>query len=197
MGMFDWYQPTPTLKCPQCQGDLQGWQGKAGPCGLFEWVQGHAHPSRQLVDDEVTMDSSELVGLFLPEEFELYTSCESCQTWISAHGWCECGTWTQVALVGPLEPPGIPENWSLLTEDDRHHLRAELRREIAPGHMLYGRSLLPIARHRERDDVLVRTIGTPNPLWIIHLTWRAESTPERPHAQSFPDLTTFVCEQNA
>jgi hypothetical protein len=46
-------------------------------------------------------------------------------------------------------------------------------------------------RRRGRDDLLVRTIGVGATLWLVHLTWRAESDPRWPRAESFPSLAAF------
>ena len=61
MGMFDWYVPRPAVACPCCATLLSGWQGKSGPCSLFEWVQGVAPPARQLVDEECASQFGETI----------------------------------------------------------------------------------------------------------------------------------------
>src|SRR3954469_9451146 len=95
MGMFDWYEPRPPLGCPRCGAELKGWQGKSGPCALFECVQGIRVPARQLVDDGVALSQAEREPLALPDAFEIYTKCVSCNAWIDAHGSCEGGIWTR------------------------------------------------------------------------------------------------------
>jgi quaternary ammonium compound-resistance protein SugE len=73
---------------------LTGWQGKCGPCVLFEWVQGQRSPVRQLVDDDVAATLAVRDQAVLPPDFELYTTCQACSTWIEALGSCErdvCG----------------------------------------------------------------------------------------------------------
>src|SRR5262249_1461659 len=112
MGMFDWYQPRPPLACPKCGAELRGWQGKSGPCALFEWVQGLRAPARQDGDDEWALAPAEREKFALPEDFELYTSCASCNLWVEALGSSGAGVWTQTTFVHPLEPPGLPgDNW--------------------------------------------------------------------------------------
>ena len=103
MGMFDWYEPQPPLPCPKCGSALTGWQGKSGPCGLFEWIQGRRSPSRQLVDEDIAISEAQRDKLVLPEEFELHTDCGTCGTWVEAHGWCDAGIWTRVNL-DPVSP---------------------------------------------------------------------------------------------
>src|SRR5690349_17171003 len=146
MGMFDWYVPEPPLSCPKCSAALHGWQGKDGPCALFEWVQGALAPPSQLVDAEVAITESEREAFRLPPEFEIYTECDSCQMWIQASGSCEAEIWLHVGFLDPLEPPGLSDDWITLRTDDRLNTLAELRREITPGHVLYGCRMTPLAR---------------------------------------------------
>ena len=192
MGMFDWYEPRPPLACPKCNATLGEWQGKSGPCALFEWVQGLRTPARQVVDDDAALTPAEREQFVLPDDFELYTTCDSCDLWVDAQGSCDAGVWTQTALVNPLEPPGLPAEWMPLQVHDRDHLLAELGREIGPGHVLEKRRLFPLARRRNRDDVLVRVIGGESPLWVVHLTWAAASDPAWPNARAFDSLTSLV-----
>ena len=196
MGMFDWYEPRPALSCPSCGSVLTGWQGKSGPCALFQWVQGCASPTAQLVDDDAACSDSFRDAARLPEDFELHTSCDSCETWIDAVGSCERGVWTRVDLLHPLEQPGLPDDWMPLRGDESLNALAELRREMPTGHVLATQKLFPIARHRGRDDVLLRTIGTDAKLWLVHLTWRPETDPKWPSARSFRDVAEFVAEQD-
>ncbi|MGK3998580.1 hypothetical protein [Sorangium sp. So ce1024] len=99
MGMFDWYTPVPPLACPRCRATLDGWQGKDGPCGLFEWVQGVPSPPRQHVDEECALSAPDRERFRLPERFEIYTDCEQCSAWIEAEGSCEGDVWSRVELV--------------------------------------------------------------------------------------------------
>jgi hypothetical protein len=196
MGMFDWYKPRPQVKCPRCDSTLAGWQGKSGPCGLFEWVQGVASPARQLVDDDCAATVEVREATRLPDDFRIYTFCNPCQTLVEALGSCERGVWIRVDLLHPLESPGLPEEWMPLRGDDGHHTLAELRREIPNGHVLADRKLFPVARHRGRDDVLLRTIGPDAQLWLVHLTWRPETDPLWPRARPFRTVAEFVAEQD-
>src|SRR5689334_4440239 len=98
MGMFDWYVPKPPVRCPHCSTALTGWQGKDGPCALFEWVQGQVSPSRQLVDDEGTISDAERSEVRLPDEFELYAPCNTCNGWVEAYGSCEDAIWNRFDL---------------------------------------------------------------------------------------------------
>lgn len=197
MGMFDWYEPRPAVNCPSCGSPLAGWQGKSGPCCLFQWVQGSLSPTTQLVDDDVACSDAVREATRLPDDFEIHTECDSCKTWVEAQGSCERGVWTRVDLLHPLEQPGLPDWWMPLRGDDSRNTLAELRREMPPGHVLATRKLFPVARHRGRDDVLLRTIGIDAQLWLVHLTWRPETDPQRPRARPFRNLAEFIAEQEA
>lgn len=192
MGLFDWFVPQPPMACPNCGTVLTGWQGKSGPCVLFEWVQGQRSPARQLVDDDAAATSAVRDRSVLPPDFELYTTCAVCSIWVEALGSCERDIWNRTDFVNPLEPPGVPEGWMPLDTRDRQLILAELKREIQPGHQLAQFKLFPLLRARGRDDLLVRTIGPGATLWLVHLTWRAESDPSWPQAQSFPSLAAFA-----
>lgn len=196
MGMFDWFEPRPALSCPSCGSVLAGWQGKSGPNCLFNWVQGRASPPTQLVDDDAACSDSVREAARLPEDFEIHTSCESCKTWVDAVGSCERGVWTRVDFLHPLEQPGLPDDWMPLLGDESLNALAELRREMPTDHVLAAQKLFPIARHRGRDDILVRTVGTDAKLWLVHLTWRPETDPTWPRARSFRDVADFVAEQD-
>ena len=90
----------------------------------------------------------------------------------------------------------MPDGWMALRGDESVNVLAEVHREIPPGHVLAGRKLFPVARHRGRDDVLLRTIGTDAKLWEVHLTWRTETDPEWPRARPFEDVAAFVADQD-
>ena len=192
MGMFDWYVPKPPLQCPKCGTTVAGWQGKDDACALFEWIQGSAAPARQLVDDEYAMLESDRNQVRLPDRFEIYTECPGCAVWMQAEGYCEAAVWTRVELLDPLEPPGLPVGWRSIRGDDRMNVAAELRREIPDGHVLHGVRLTPLGRRASRDDVLVRAIGAPAPLYVVHLTWHAETDPAWPSSQPFQSLVELM-----
>lgn len=192
MGMFDWYEPLPPLLCPKCRATLSGWQGKDGPCGLFLWVQGQVAPTAQRVDTDSELPRPERNKLTLPNQFELYTECSSCSTRIDALGWTENGRWTHAYFANPLEPPGLPDSWMPLQHDDRQLVLAALHRQIRPGHPLEAARLFPLARRRDRDDVLLRVCGTDAPLCVVNITSRSASDPIAPSLQHFEHLQAFV-----
>jgi hypothetical protein len=109
MGMFDWYEPSDELTCPECQIALKVWQGKDGPCGLFVWREGHAQAVDQRVDSDVKLDPSARASWRLPERFEIY-SYDCGRHRVEATGTCEEGTWVatqveHVAHVRAIQPP--------------------------------------------------------------------------------------------
>lgn len=194
MGIFDYYVPRPPLTCPRCGVTIDEWQGKSGPNELLEWVQGLPAPVRQRVDEEWALSEAQREQLRLPETFEIHTSCENCRTWIEAEGACREGVWAGVNLVDPLEPPGLPNGWGAVRGDDRAHIVQELHREMPPGHVLKQARLTPLARRRSRDDVLVRAVWAPFPLYLVHLTWREEDD-AWPTVQPFLTVAEFFAEE--
>jgi len=75
LGMFDWYEPVPLIKCVSCEAVPADWQGKTGPNALLVWRQGHRHPVRQCADDALA--GADLARFVLPERFRFYTTCEN------------------------------------------------------------------------------------------------------------------------
>lgn len=188
MGMFDYYEPKPPLACPKCGDELEGWQGKDGPRGLFEWVQGSRGPSRQLSS---TLPESRRSQFLSTGDWLIYTGC-SCGTGVDAIASLTDGVWTHTHFLDPLEPPGLPDGWHLMTWDERKNVLAELQREIPFDHILHGRRMIPLARHSGCDEVLIRTVDTIPTLYVVHLTWRVESDPAWPGARAFSNLSEFA-----
>ena len=75
LGMFDWYEPDPPIKCVSCDAIPNDWQGKEGPNALFVWRQGEPHPIGQRADEPLAED--DLVKYSLPDRFRFYTICEN------------------------------------------------------------------------------------------------------------------------
>ncbi|MBK8257874.1 MAG: hypothetical protein IPK82_35050 [Polyangiaceae bacterium] len=97
MGMFDWYEPQPTLMCRKCGAPLGRWQGKDGACALWVWRQGVVAPIDQEVDEECQAWLEVRTAERLPERFEIYTTCDHCDQWVDATGFCERGVWVTTA----------------------------------------------------------------------------------------------------
>jgi len=102
MGMFDWYKPDPARRCPNCFEKLKGWQGKdAGNC-LFHWQQ---HKRTPVDFDSKEFDfAAEVDDARLPDNFDFYTSCEKCDTWMVAEGLCVDGVWRYTFIREPYVP---------------------------------------------------------------------------------------------
>lgn len=62
-------------------------------------------------------------------------------------------------------------------EEQAKHLRAELLRELSPGHVLHAVDLRVIARALPQDEIVVETAG--GEVALVHLTWTG-------HAESLP-----------
>jgi hypothetical protein len=86
----------------------------------------------------------------------------------------------------------LPINWSQLNPADANPLEAELKRELSPGHPLFGRNLRAIARRDGYDDVLFTPTGDLTPVYWVHLTWAAETDPAWPWTEQYQTLAEFA-----
>lgn len=71
---------------------------------------------------------------------------------------------------------------------ERDRFEAEIRREVGPGHRLFGRRISVLARDTARDDVLV--FAYPNRVALVHLTY----APPSPDRVPWP-IATFVLDR--
>jgi hypothetical protein len=94
--MFDEYLPEVMLACPSCGASSDGWQGKDGPCALFVWQQGKAHPIAQRADEP--LDNASLRSFVLPDSFGFYTRCPNGH-FVEAKGRCVDGVWAETTLL--------------------------------------------------------------------------------------------------
>jgi hypothetical protein len=67
-------------------------------------------------------------------------------------------------------------------------LAAELARELAPAHELFGVPASAIARRLDQDDVLFALTDGTGRVAEVHLTWKANDQPPWPHAIIFATL---------
>lgn len=88
----------------------------------------------------------------------------------------------------------LPDEWSWVTVDMGRRLAAELQKEVAPGHVLYGRVVRAIARRTGQDDFLFEVPDAAAPLYVVHLTWSRETRPEFPASTPYESLEDF-CER--
>lgn len=73
-------------------------------------------------------------------------------------------------------------------------LAAELRKELGPKHVLFGRPMAAVGRRVDNDDVLFVSTGAPQTLAVVHLTWCAgqESDPGYPATTLFQSWEDWV-----
>lgn len=98
MAMFDWYEPSGDLRCPECESILVEWQSKDGACALFVWREGEAQPVDQRVDEDAKADLAVRASQRLPRQFEIY-SYDCGQHVVTAVGACHEGTWDTTELT--------------------------------------------------------------------------------------------------
>ena len=71
-------------------------------------------------------------------------------------------------------------------------LATELRRECCPGHLLHGRSCVPVAANRDDPNEFVYLTDHPDcPIAFVHLTWSVESSPIFPYAIGYAGWEAF------
>jgi hypothetical protein len=80
------------------------------------------------------------------------------------------------------------EPWHAVSPERRAQLDAEVARELPPGHILTGRTLVASAVRSDRDDVLFEVSGLGYA--VVHLTWagRRETSPEWPRTEVFRSI---------
>lgn len=88
----------------------------------------------------------------------------------------------------------LPEPWFLAGAALRAALEAELRRELAPGHALFGATVAAVAKCGACDEAAFAVEGEPGAHWArVHLTWTGhrEVTPY-PRSEEFAALGSCV-----
>jgi hypothetical protein len=82
--------------------------------------------------------------------------------------------------------------WRLVESAESDSLRAELSREVASGHPLYGVPVVVIACRDDCDDVLIEYKSEL--FAVVRLTWtgRAESDPRWPDTRFFGTLRDWI-----
>jgi hypothetical protein len=80
--------------------------------------------------------------------------------------------------------PTLPPGWFYPDEDQARNLLEELRRELPPGHPLFGVALETLAwQNGANDDTLFRHRDTPDRVTVVHLTWKM-----KPESPGFPAI---------
>ncbi|MBI2192779.1 MAG: hypothetical protein HYU36_12430 [Planctomycetes bacterium] len=73
-------------------------------------------------------------------------------------------------------------------------LERELEREVGPGHVLFGRRAVAVARRFDADDVLFHLPDGPTAFADVHLTWSCEREkhPECPSTVLYASLEDWI-----
>jgi hypothetical protein len=66
----------------------------------------------------------------------------------------------------------LPVGWFYSNAEESDLRHAELLRELAPGHPLFGTDVDVVAHREGTDDILCRHHADPDRLTVVHLTWR-------------------------
>jgi hypothetical protein len=75
-------------------------------------------------------------------------------------------------------------------------LARELRKEIGPGHVLYGKRVLALARRPDTDEAVFAVDDRDYPLAVVRLSWITvpELSPEYPPTRRYPSVAAWVAE---
>jgi hypothetical protein len=86
-----------------------------------------------------------------------------------------------------------PGPWHPVTGSDRERLEAELRRELCPGHILYGLPVLAVGRRYDQDNGLYIVATQPPSLAVVHLTYSVETDPAWPGCTRYDSIEEWLC----
>jgi hypothetical protein len=89
------------------------------------------------------------------------------------------------------------EPWHALAEEECIALRAELTRELPPGHALEGIQVKCLARRQDRDDVLFELQDGSGRFASVHLTWQAEREPPWPSTVIYEGVAVWLAAMKA
>jgi hypothetical protein len=106
MAMFDWYEPSGHLRCPECGTVLPEWQGTDGPCVLYVWKEGETKAADQRVDEDAKADPSVRAAERLPASFEIH-SYDCGLHVVTAVCACVGETWDTTVITG-VDPQYVP-----------------------------------------------------------------------------------------
>jgi hypothetical protein len=87
--------------------------------------------------------------------------------------------------------------WRAVVGDENEHFVAELKREMCPGHTLYGVSVYTVARRTNQDDFLFSLDDGSKRVAVVHLTWQAETSPEWPGTAIWPNFEAWAGDRKA
>ncbi len=117
MGMWNYYRPKETIKCPLCDGVVSDWQGRTGQVNYFLYVEGCKHPfvvEMPYTSSTPFESSPQVHDLVLPNEFFIFGECEQCQSMWDAKCYTEKEVWSKTVLI---TEHNLGE---LVDEDDKH-----------------------------------------------------------------------------
>lgn len=131
MGMFDYYEPVPSIGCPNCGFEMKNWQGKGGPCALFLWRQGVRSPVQHLVDEDCRLSDHQLSDCHLPEGFLI--SSYDCPNHAPIFAWCTTTEfiWSNIEIF-PFKDNCPQEHYLRAIEDNVRVRRLQLDRQNKP-----------------------------------------------------------------
>ena len=74
------------------------------------------------------------------------------------------------------------------------NLVLELQREISEGHVLWMRTVQPVAQRSDSDEVLFEVDGQPLSYAVVHLTWSGESERDSrwPDTRMYPTIEEWI-----
>jgi hypothetical protein len=78
----------------------------------------------------------------------------------------------------------MAEPWWVISNNIAESLTIELKKELTPSHILYGKKAVAVARRQDNDDV-VYWINELNQYAIVHLTYTKENSSQYPKTQLF------------
>jgi hypothetical protein len=67
----------------------------------------------------------------------------------------------------------------------------ELKKELIPGHILYGLRCIPIGNRCDCDDTVWKVFNAEFTIATVHLTFQKETNPRWPDTQTFDSFETF------
>jgi hypothetical protein len=97
-------------------------------------------------------------------------------------------------MDGGDRPVPLPLGWVQPDPKWSAALEAEFRRELPPGHLLYGRRVELVAAREGTDDVLFGHPDEPGRFTVVHLTWlgREEINANHPWIEFDGDFAEFT-----
>ncbi len=101
-------------------------------------------------------------------------------------------------MTSEPDRPALPVGW-FHPEDaaTTSSLEDELRRELPPGHLLFGRAVDIVAHRHGTDDILVRHRDRPQRFTVVHLSWigKQEIDARHPTVEFDGTLEGFLAEE--